>query len=291
MPEVFVVSVPDWESPIPDVIQEQAINALEAGHVVFFPRLRFAFHDDERCLLAASAAGEAKNISLDASGENVRGASVDGDDAVHMRNAMRRFADASDRLLRRLLPRYASDLERARTSYRPLEIAGRRTSWRKDDTRLHVDSFPSSPLQGRRILRVFSNVNPEDKGRTWRLGEPFEQIATRFGPGIRGPLWGAGPLLSSLSITKGRRSAYDHFMLALHDRMKADLAYQAQVAQSTYVFPAGSTWIAFTDQVAHAATGGQFAFEQTFHIPVRCMKDPERSPLRVLERVLSRTLT
>jgi hypothetical protein len=35
---------------------------------------------------------------------------------------------------------------------------------------------------------------------------------------------------------------------------------------------------------------GQFAFEQTFYLPVNAMKDPERSPLRVLERLTGRTL-
>ena len=51
----------------------------------------------------------------------------------------------------------------ARASGPPRSPAVRRT-WRKDDTRLHVDSFPATPSGGRRILRVFSNVNP-DGGR------------------------------------------------------------------------------------------------------------------------------
>jgi len=53
-------------------------------------------------------------------------------------------------------------------------------------------------------------------------------------------------------------------------------------------FPAGSTWIAFTDQVSHAATAGQYQLEQTFLLPVDAMADPERSPLRVLERIMGR---
>jgi hypothetical protein len=35
---------------------------------------------------------------------------------------------------------------------------------------------------------------------------------------------------------------------------------------------------------------GQFALEQTFYLPVNAMKDPQRSPLRVLERLVGRTL-
>jgi hypothetical protein len=91
-------------------------------------------------------------------------------------------------------------------------------------------------------------------------------------------------------ITKSRRSAYDHFMLQLHDRMKADLEYQSGPNQSAYDFPAGSTWMAFTDQVAHAAMTGQHLLEQTFYLPVRSMMDESKSPLRILERLSGREL-
>ena len=55
-------------------------------------------------------------------------------------------------------------------------------------------------------------------------------------------------------------------------------------------FPAGSTWIAFTDQVSHAAVAGQYQLEQTFLLPVDAMQRPERSPLRILERMKGRRL-
>ena len=57
----------------------------------------------------------------------------------------------------------AAGLTRRRASFRPAEIAGRQTSWRKDDTRLHLDAFPRRRPRGDRILRVFSNVNPEGR--------------------------------------------------------------------------------------------------------------------------------
>jgi hypothetical protein len=98
-------------------------------------------------------------------------------------------------------------------------------------------------------------------------------------------------LLNVLGVTKGRRSAYDHFMLGLHDRMKADLVYQTEVSQSVHQFHTGSTWIVFTDQVSHAAMSGQYALEQTFHLPVHCMLAPSQAPLRILERLLGRDLT
>jgi hypothetical protein len=145
-------------------------------------------------------------------------------------------------------------------------------------------------MQGVRILRVFTNVNPE-AARVWRVGEKFEQAAVTFLPGIRPPQPGVASLLSWLRIVKGRRTAYDHFMLGIHDHMKADERYQSEVAQTQLAIPPGTTWACYTDSVSHAAMSGQFAFEQTFYLPVNVMKDPERSPLRVLERLVGRTLT
>ena len=53
---------------------------------------------------------------------------------------------------------------------------------------------------------------------------------------------------------------------------------------------AGTTWVAFTDQVSHAAMAGQYQLEQTFLLPVDAMMDENRSPLRVLERQFGRRL-
>jgi 3-deoxy-D-manno-oct-2-ulosonic acid (Kdo) hydroxylase len=97
-------------------------------------------------------------------------------------------------------------------------------------------------------------------------------------------------MLERLHITKGKRSLYDHFMLCIHDAMKADERYQAQVQQAEIAFPAGATWACFTDAVSHAAMSGQHAFEQTFSLPVKAMQDPSLAPVRVLERELGRPL-
>ena len=97
-------------------------------------------------------------------------------------------------------------------------------------------------------------------------------------------------MLNLLRITKTPRSAYDALMLQLHDRMKEDTAYQARAPQSSFDFPAGSAWMAFTDQVSHAAMAGQYQLEQTFLLPVDAMSAPETSPLRILEHLKGRPL-
>ena len=79
-------------------------------------------------------------------------------------------------------------------------------------------------------------------------------------------------------------------MLQLHDRMKEDVSFQRDTPQTAVDFPAGTTWVAFTDQVSHAAMSGQYQLEQTFLLPVEAMMDENRSPLRVLERRFGRRL-
>jgi len=290
MTDVITIPAGDVDRPSPAPEQQRAIHALESGNVLLFPHLCFPFQDGEERLLSPAAAGQAKNVSLDPVRGTVRGSDAGAAELDLLQRMMTRFAAFSRALLRKVLPSYDAHLQQARTSYRPIEIAGRSTSWRKDDTRLHVDSFPSSPTQGQRILRVFANVNPRGGARTWRLGEPFEALARRFVPELPAPTWGASAALQLLGLTKRRRSAYDHYMLCLHDRMKADLTYQSQAQQGIYEFAPGSTWIVFTDQVSHAATRGQYALEQTFLLPVQGMLDPSRSPLRILERLLGRPL-
>lgn len=268
----------------------RVVAALESGQAVFFPRL--AFHPPSLdALLAAVADGAAaKNISYDPNRDVVRGSRADGESGALLHAALAAYAQFSRRMLLAFVPEYGRVLEMGRTSFRPAEIAGRATSWRKDDTRLHVDSFPATPVQGRRILRFFSNVNPAGQVRVWRLGEPFEAVAKRFMPALRAPLPGSSALLRALRVTKSRRSAYDHYMLQLHDRMKADLDYQSAARQVQFEFPPGASWMVYTDSVSHAAMSGRYAFEQTFYIPVEGMRDAAKSPLRVLERMMEREL-
>jgi hypothetical protein len=277
-----------WDSAPPGA-SAAAVSALERGVVVFLPDLAFAIDADERAFFSPSIV-TSKNVSFDPSSGRVGGVTLHGAAAASLRGLLQRFSDHAAAMAGALLPDYRARLERARTSFRPVEIAGRATSWRQDDTRLHVDSFPATPVQGRRILRVFTNVNPDGRARAWRVGEAFGDLARRFAPRLRLPVVGSAAALRLLRITKSRRSAYDALMLQLHDAMKADAVYQAGVPQTSIEFPAGSTWTAFTDSVSHAAMAGQYQLEQTFLLPVDAMREPERSPLRILERLKGRRL-
>lgn len=153
-----------------------------------------------------------------------------------------------------------------------------------------VDAFPSRPNYGERIIRIFSNINPQGEPRSWRVGEDFTQLASRYLPQLDRYSPVSSWLQHKVGITKRRRSHYDHLMLQLHDKMKSDLDYQQNGRQEAIDFPSGSSWICFSDQTPHAAMGGQYMLEQTFLLPVNGMKNPQQSPLKILESLTQKTL-
>jgi len=267
------------------------VEALESGHVLVLPTLPFVVSEAERDLLSpAILGGKRKNISLDPAKGTVGNTALDEAGNSRLAAMMDRFGTQATHLVGALFPGYAPVLERARTSFRPAEIEGRAYSPRHDDRLLHVDAFPTRPMHGRRILRLFSNVAPDGAPRRWRVGEPFEAFARGFHARVKPALPGSAALYKLLGLTKDRRSAYDHMMLALHDLGKFDAAYQQNSIRAAVNFAAGTTWLCFTDVVLHAALGGHCALEQTFHLPVEAMTHPEWSPLRVLESLTGRRL-
>ena len=264
---------------------------VEAGQVLRFPYLPFALLESELKFRDPRwADGKAKNISVRWPGGEMRGAIGTAAELAALKALIVRYADQSEAFALRLFPHYRGHLVRGNTSFRPVNVAGRETSWRKDDTRLHVDAFPSNPMHGTRLLRVFCNVNPNGEARRWRVGEAFEDHARRYLPHIPSPLPGSAWLLEKTGITKRRRTEYDHVMLQLHDRAKADAEFQRTSPQARVDFAPGSTWVVFSDQVLHAAMGGQHMMEQTFYLDVAHQQQPESSPRGTLERLLGRKL-
>lgn len=289
---VVEVALERWDAPLPPDVVDQAVSAVEAGAVLFFPRLGFDLQPAERRFLSERwHDGRSKNISFDLSTARVGGTHAKDGDRADLTTMMARFAAGARNLCDTLFASYRPAPKVMRTSFRAVSADHRESSWRKDDRLLHIDAFPSRPNRGARILRVFSNVNPDGDPRVWRIGEPFADVAQRYYPHLPAfrPL--AARALAALHVTKSLRSAYDHYMLHLHDAMKADADYQRNAAQREMPFPAGSTWVCFSDQVSHAVMRGQYMFEQTLEVPVSAMRYPDRSPLRVLERIAGEALT
>jgi len=289
--QIVELKAQDWSLADTDAsIKTAAVDALEAGKVLFFPKLGFQLEAAETRFLSPEVRDpKSRNISLDAQGR-LKGASGGEAEVAALARMIERFRTQAQALIHGLVPYYIPALRLAPTSYRPMQVESRKQSVRADDRRLHVDAFPSRPNYGERILRVFTNVNPAGVPRVWRVGEPFEDVARRFMPRI-GRQWpGSAWLLNTMHITKSPRSAYDHLMLGLHDAMKADETYQRECEQQNVPFPPGSVWVCYSDQTSHAVMSGQFMLEQTLFLPAGAMVHPECAPLGILERLAGRKL-
>jgi hypothetical protein len=293
MPQRMIRRLDDraWGGPA-DLAPTHDVEALvESGHLLWFPQMPFELLPEERRLLDPTLGdAKAKNISLRAGTDELRGAQASAQDQAALKAMVARFRDQAQVLVERLFPHYRGHLSPGNASFRPYAVQGRQSSWRKDDSRLHVDAFPSNPMRGQRLLRVFTNINPNGEPRVWRVGEGFEQFAQRHVAQIPRPLPGSASVLHWLHVTKRPRSEYDHLMLHLHDRAKADMAWQQSAPQHTQPFPPGSTWVVYSDQVLHAVMSGQFMMEQTFMLQPQDLLTPQTSPLQVLERLTGRPL-
>ncbi|HKD49127.1 MAG TPA: Kdo hydroxylase family protein [Rhizomicrobium sp.] len=284
--------IEEWSGPFDPEMRVRAQTALEHGKLLYFPKLPFRLSNSENEFLdSALTDGRAKNISLDHTTGKLQGTSAEGERARRLAGMMERFGAGATGFIKDLLPNYGG-VERARTSFRPVQVEDRPYSVIQDDRLLHVDAFPSRPMKnGRRILRFFANVAPQGgSSRHWQVGENFEDFAAKFAPGIRPHIPGKSWLLEKLGVTRARRSAYDEMMLSLHDATKRDAAYQKYSPRTSLIFPPGTTWLVYTDQVLHAALKGEFALEQTFHFDVAEMGEPDQAPIRVLERLTGKTL-
>jgi len=282
----------DWTTSYSEKIRSEAISEFENDKIVLLPQLTFQLKPNEKIFFSSQFSIEkSKNISYDSRTNLLRGTQCEGAARDDLQGMLARYAQSTNKLITQLFPTYQNEIQPGRTSFRPVEIEGRiPKSYRKDDARIHVDAFPSSPVQGKRIMRVFTNVNPHGKERCWQVGESFQEVAQRFLPQIGNPWPGRSFLLKTLKVTKGHCTDYDYLMMNIHDKMKADLTYQKNVLKQNIRFLPDTSWIVSTDSVSHAALSGQYVFEQTFYLPVHAMHRPELSPLKKLEKLTGRCL-
>lgn len=276
--------------PLDDKTTDEATTALEQAKVVYFPKLTFnhPFCAEPKVLSEAQIDARHKNISYNMAVQRLgklKKTLPDPEIPQLLTQLLHDYALFAKTLVEQTIPAYRNALIWGRTSFRPAKIDTRVSSKRKDDTRLHVDSFSASPVYGKRILRVFTNINPFNEPRVWHLGEPFEDVLARFAPHIPNYHYLVALFLKTIQTTKTLRSAYDHYQIYLHDRMKRDDQYQQTVPKQQIDFPAHSTWMVYTDQVSHAALSGQFLLEQTFYLPITAMRSPDLSPLKQWEKV------
>ncbi|HLW79579.1 MAG TPA: Kdo hydroxylase family protein [Terriglobia bacterium] len=282
---------------------------LEQGNILFFPQAPFELPEEDRTFLLAqrqSGAAYHKNISYRPNRDRLTGAAGQHRrEQERLRAIMKTYSEKAIRLLAGLLEPYAAAWRVDFASFRPEEERGRRLRLHARNDLLHIDSFSTRPTNGDRILRVFTNINPA-QSRVWLTTETFEGLIRRYlGPAGPAELRSsaAGPagwngfgqsfrrLARALRLPVTDPSPYDRFMLRFHHYLKEDHEFQDTCAKKQWEFPPKSTWIVFTDMVAHAVVSGQYALEQTLIVPRRALVLPDKAPASILERVVGRPMT
>jgi hypothetical protein len=272
---------------------------LEAGDILYFPQTPISLRpQDLSFLLGQQQTGSTlhKNIAYKPNLDSVSGldASTTGAAELEQLQAiMRKYSQDVTRFLTRFLSPYQGRWQLDYASFRPQEEEGRDLPLRRRNDLLHTDAFPTRPTRGARILRFFNNIHPS-RTRDWVVSDTFPALAPRYAPQqIALPTAGnsATRALRSLANAAGlgyavpslKRSPYDDFMMRFHNFLKENASFQAECRKEYLQFPAGSSWMVYTDMVPHAVLSGQYALEQTFLVEHQAMVSPESSPLSVLE--------
>ena len=279
---------------------------LEQGQIIYFPKSPFALEPSEQDFLLSQKlldSQEHKNISYRPIQDALHGyASTRTEEVRELHNVMRRYSKRTTDFLTRFLAPYAPHWQIDFASFRPQEEQGRDLPLKKRNDLLHVDAFPNRPTHGGRILRVFTNINPE-KSRVWITTDRFRKLAADYAcdAGLENVAADASSFRRSLGrMVKGFKRAvglrtldhspYDEFMLTFHDYLKENEAFQKQCVKTRCEFPPQSSWLVFTDTVPHAVLSGQYALEQTYIIPPTAMVTPHNSPIHILESLCGRSL-
>jgi hypothetical protein len=274
---------------------------LEAGEILFFPQTPIPIAADDLAFLRGQQQTDSslhKNIAYKPNSDalsGVDGKTADGAAVERLHGILRAYSERVTAFLEDFLEPYQRRWQLDYASFRPQEEEGRDLPLRKRNDLLHTDAFPTRPTHGARILRFFNNIHPT-RTRDWVVSDPFRATAARYAPreiALPRAESGAGHALKALARGAGlgaavpslKRSPYDDFMMRFHNFLKENAEFQNTCAKYAYQFPAGSSWMVYTDMVPHAVLAGQYALEQTFLVEHGAMVAPEHSPLTVLEEM------
>jgi len=272
-------------------------RGLETGDILYFPVSPPLLPEEDRAFLVTQKQVDApyhKNISYRPIEDRLKGIDQENDaQRARVHEIMRGYSQRAIAFMATFLKRYAASWKIDFASFRPIEESGRRVALHSRNDLLHFDSFPTRPSHGDRLLRIFTNIHPE-RARVWVTTDHFEALAGQFAERIG--LYRKPSVLdtwkhltvrtaASLGLPVVDRPPYDRFMLKIHHAMKEDSGFQETCPKHRWDFPAGSTWIVFTDSASHACLSGQYALEQTFVVRRASLAAPETAPIAILEKL------
>jgi hypothetical protein len=279
---------------------------LEEGSILFFPRSPIALTDSDLQFLRGQQQTDSslhKNIAYKPKSDELTGLDTKTANSAavdRLRSILRGYSQSVTAFLTGFLAPYQGRWELDYASFRPQEEEGRDLPLRRRNDLLHTDAFPTRPTHGARILRFFNNIHPT-RTRDWIVSDAFRAVATKYAPAeiaLPQPDSPAGRAFKSFATGIGlgaaapglKRSPYDDFMMRFHNFLKENREFQSSCAKYDYQFPAGSSWMVYTDMVPHAVLAGQYALEQTYLVAAEAMVAPEHAPLTVLQELTGATL-
>jgi 3-deoxy-D-manno-octulosonic acid hydroxylase-like protein len=302
------IFVEDYKSPGGWVTAERGAargraycEMIERGQILQFREPPFLFPAVDQEFLRHQQWTELrmhKNVSYRPGEDVLRGVSGDATTIGRLHSIMRNYSARVVEFVGDFLSPYQEKWNLDFASFRPFEEEGRDLPLHKRNDLLHVDAFPSRPTRGGRILRVFTNLNTI-RPRVWNITESFDVLARKFAKqaGLQQIAEDDSFLTrtiqnlgAKLGISAAGRTPYDMFMLRFHDFLKENAAFQKNGPKTEIAFPPLSTWIVFTDCVAHAVMSGQYAIEQTFLIPPQALVAQDAAPYRILEGIAGKPL-
>ena len=274
---------------------------LEQGGILFFPQSPIPLAEDDLQFLRGQQQTDSslhKNIAYKPAAHALSGldsASANPASVARLRGIMQQYSQNVTSFLTDFLKPYQGRWQLDYASFRPQEEEGRDLPLRRRNDLLHTDAFPTRPTHGARILRFFNNIHPT-RTRDWLVSDPFRSVATKYAPReipLPRPDSSVSRAFKSLAVQAGlgaaapalKRTPYDDFMMRFHNFLKENREFQSNCVKYDYQFPAGSSWMVYTDMVPHAVLCGQYALEQTFLVAPEAMVAPQHAPLTVLEEL------
>lgn len=159
-----------------------------------------------------------------------------------------------------------------RVTWRPYELATTARRWNARDDLFHLDSFPSRPAKGRRILRLFYNASATDNiiwSHTFNLDNYIKSYLS-IGP----------------DFLSGNRSDTfsDNLMAQIHDQMKRQEDFQEKTPRVLHTFAPGEAWVALTDTCLHSYLRGDWLMDVSWFVSAPWLIQSYWSPNASFER-------
>lgn len=268
-------------------------HRLERGEIVTFEPCPFALPsaNDLSFLMQQQLKGTGhKNISYNPANDTAAGFVFHSQNqANRLQRLLRDFSQRACAWLATQLPRYAESWQLDRASLRTEEEATRKLRLTARNDLLHFDAFPSRPTGGKRILRLYVNINPTDD-RVWMTSDTFAKVLQAYGAAVGLPTAGPDTWVRRLSQgivglfqpTATERTEYDDFMLRLHHFLKTTDSFQERAARKIWHFKPGTAWLLFSDGITHAELRGQYALEHSLFVTTDALALPDESPAALL---------